>query len=153
MIQEGQPFPPFQLQDQNGDTITNADLAGNQAIIYFYPKDDTPGCTAEACDFRDFSGKLVPRVVGVSPDSVASHRKFAEKYALGFTLLSDPDHALTDACGFWGEKEAYGRRTVGVLRSTVLLDADGIVRRVWHRVKPLGHVAQVLESLGASADR
>ncbi len=146
----GQKFPDFSLLDQDGNTVGPADLAGAPAIIYFYPKDDTSGCTAEACDFRDslprFQGA---RVIGVSPDSVRSHKKFAEKYALPFTLLADPEHALLQAAGVWVEKSMYGRKYMGVERTTVLVDANGTVVRVWSKVKVPGHATEVQEAVAS----
>lgn len=148
MLEVGQPFPNFSLLDQDAKTVTNADLAGAPAVIYFYPKDDTSGCTQEACEFRDalpnFEGA---RVVGVSPDSAKSHRKFADKFGLNFTLLADTEQRLAEACGVWVEKSMYGRTYMGVERTTFLLDADGVVRQVWRKVKPAGHAESVLAAL------
>ncbi len=148
MLQTGDRFPDFQLQDQTGDVVSLGDLAGKPAVIFFYPKDDTSGCTAEACEFRDalptFPGA---RVLGVSPDPVKSHRKFVDKYGLNFTLLADPDHALLEAAGVWVEKSMYGRTYMGVARTTFVLDEQGIVKHVFEKVKPQGHAAQVAEAL------
>ncbi len=148
MLQTGDRFPDFQLQDQSGDVVSLGDLAGKPAVIFFYPKDDTSGCTAEACEFRDalptFPGA---RVLGVSPDPVKSHRKFVDKYGLNFTLLADPDHALLEAAGVWVEKSMYGRTYMGVARTTFVLDEQGIVKHVFEKVKPQGHAAQVAEAL------
>ncbi len=123
-----------------------ADLRGRVVVLYFYPKDDTTGCTAEACEFRDtfphFDGSGAT-VLGVSPDSVASHVKFKAKYALPFTLLADPDHAVAEAYGVWQEKSMYGRRYMGVARTTFVIDRDGRIARVFERVKPAGHAAAV----------
>jgi peroxiredoxin Q/BCP len=149
MLEPGQPFPDFTLPNQDGAPVTRADLIGTPTIVYFYPKDDTSGCTAEACDFRDrlpnFAGA---KVVGVSPDSPKSHRKFADKYNLPFTLLSDESHALLKAAGVWVEKSMYGKSYMGIERTTVLLDADANVVRVWRKVKVPGHVAEVLAASG-----
>ncbi|HWD41775.1 MAG TPA: thioredoxin-dependent thiol peroxidase [Fimbriimonas sp.] len=153
MIDAGQPFPSFSLQDQNGGTVTLEDLKGSKAIIYFYPKDDTPGCTAEACEFqqsapdmhKEGSGGL--RVIGVSPDSVKSHKKFATKYGLEFTLLADLDHKLCDQLGLWVEKSMYGKKYMGVARTTFVIDENGIVEKVYQGVKPEGHAAQVLAAI------
>jgi peroxiredoxin Q/BCP len=153
MLQEGQPFPEFSLQDQNGTVITKSDLKGQEAIIYFYPKDDTPGCTAEACEFQSSAQELKKigsggvRVVGVSPDGVKSHKKFADKFNLEFTLLADVDHTLAEAAGVWVEKSMYGKKYMGVDRTTYILDADGLVKNVFSKVKPQGHAAEVLKSL------
>lgn len=147
-LHEGVAFPNFSLLNQDGESVELSSLLGNPAIVYFYPKDDTSGCTAEACAFRDrmpaFTGA---QVVGVSPDSVKSHKKFSEKYSLNFTLLADTEQALSKACGVWVEKSMYGKKYMGVERSTFLLDADGIIRRVWRKVKVDGHAAEVEQAL------
>jgi peroxiredoxin Q/BCP len=153
MISPGQPFPSFSLPDQDGTTVTNEDLKGSETIVYFYPKDDTPGCTIEACEFQSAvadmkrSGTKAVRVVGVSPDSPRSHRKFADKFGLEFTLLADENHALAEEFGFWVEKSMYGKKYMGVERSTVVLDPNGIVVSILQKVKPEGHAAEVLSTL------
>lgn len=133
----GERAPDFEVQDQAGEPVTLADLRGRPALIYFYPKDETPGCTQQACDVRDrweeFTAAGV-QVLGVSPDSVESHASFAGNHDLPHTLLSDPDHEMLEAYGAWGEKNLYGRTTVGVIRSAVLLDQDGIVVKRWKRI-------------------
>ena len=150
MLQPGQIAPAFQLQSDAGETISLGALAGKQVVLYFYPKDDTSGCTTEACEFRD-NWKAVQRagavVLGVSPDSVASHQKFKQKYSLPFPLLADPDHKVAEQYGVWGEKSMYGRKYQGILRTTFLIDPQGRIARVFERVKPKGHAAQVLEAL------
>jgi peroxiredoxin Q/BCP len=119
-----------------------------KTVVYFYPKDDTSGCTAEACEFRDAMPDISgARVVGVSPDNVKSHRKFVDKYNLNFTLLADVDHTLAEACGVWVEKSMYGNKYMGVDRTTYIVDEDGVVRHVWRKVKPLGHAAEVQAAL------
>lgn len=148
MLEVGAPFPDFSLEDQDGKTVSKSDLLGQKTIVYFYPKDDTSGCTAEACEFRD----LMPRftgasVIGVSPDSVKSHRKFADKYSLNFTLLADTEQALCQAVGVWVEKSMYGKKYMGVERTTFLLDEQGTVVRVWQKVKPQGHAEDVRSAL------
>lgn len=149
MLKPGDPFPDFELQDQNGTTVRKADLLGSRSIVYFYPKDDTSGCTAEACGFRDtlpkFSGA---KIYGVSPDTVKSHAKFVKKYDLNFTLLADPDRSLIEMLGLWVEKSMYGKKYMGVARTTFLLDAEGRVEQVWEKVKPEGHEKEVLAALG-----
>jgi peroxiredoxin Q/BCP len=149
MIEEGAAFPDFELQDQTGKTVTLNDLKGSKTIVYFYPKDDTPGCTVEACEFRDqmprFEGS---KVVGVSPDSPKSHQKFIDKFGLNFTLLSDKDKALSEAAGVWVEKSMYGKKYMGVARTTFLLDEGANVLKVWRDVKPKGHAGEVLAALG-----
>ena len=149
MLKEGAPFPEFELQDQDGHVVTNADLKGQKTVIYFYPKDDTPGCTVEACEFRDlaplYSGA---RVIGISPDTPKSHTKFIGKFNLNFTLLADKDHALAEACGIWVEKSMYGKKYMGVERSTFLLDDGGRIAKIWRKVKPDGHAQDVASALG-----
>jgi thioredoxin-dependent peroxiredoxin len=148
VIKEGDKFPEFSLEDQDGKTATLDDLKGSRAIVYFYPKDDTSGCTAEACGFRDdFPRFQGARVVGVSPDNVKSHRKFADKYNLNFTLLADPDRKLIEAAGLWVEKTLYGKKYMGVDRTTFLLDENGTVLKIWRKVKPQGHSEEVLAAL------
>lgn len=148
MIDVGDRFPDFSLQDQDGRTVNLSDLNGSRTVVYFYPKDDTSGCTAEACEFRDAMPDVTGvRVVGVSPDSVKSHRRFVDKYSLNFTLLADVGHSLAEACGVWVEKSMYGNKYMGVDRTTYLLDEEGTVRQVWRKVKPQGHAAEVRASL------
>ena len=151
MIKSGEPAPPFSLPDAAGKRVALEDLAGRDVVLYFYPKDDTPGCTKEACGFRDASAELQElgvEVFGVSPDSAESHTRFAEKYRLPFRLLSDPDKQVMEAYGAWGEKTLYGRKTTGVIRSTVWIGPDGRVRRHWARVSDAEkHPDQVLAAL------
>ena len=152
-VQEGKPAPDFELADADGKNLSLKDFAGKNIVLYFYPKDDTPGCTKEACGFRDLwkdIQKAGAVVLGVSAYSGESHRKFAAKYKLPFTLLSDPDRKTMKTYGAYGEKMMYGKKTVGVIRSTVLIGADGKVRRHWARVADAEkHPAQVLEALRA----
>lgn len=149
MIQEGDSFPAFSMSDQDGKVVSNADLKGKKAVIYFYPKDDTPGCTVEACEFRDLSaGYSGAQVFGVSPDDAKSHTKFIGKFNLNFPLLVDKDHALADALGIWVEKSMYGKKYMGIERSTYLVDESGKVAKVWRKVKPEGHAKEVGEALG-----
>jgi peroxiredoxin Q/BCP len=150
----GDKAPAFELVDHAGKAISSKSLAGKAYVLYFYPKDDTPGCTTEACGFRDDLpkfGRSKVSVIGVSPDSPASHAKFREKYTLPFTLASDPEKALINAYGVWVKKINYGREYMGVERSTFLVDAKGRVQKVWRRVKVAGHVEQVLEAAKALA--
>jgi len=143
----GKPLPKFELTDHEGATVSSKDLGGEAFVLYFYPKDDTPGCTKEACDFRDgiqaFKRAKI-RVVGVSPDSSATHARFRQKYKLPFQLLSDPDKQLAKAMGVWAKKINYGREYMGIHRSTFLVDKKGVVRRAWRGVKVPGHVERVL---------
>ncbi len=149
MINQGETFPDFTLNDQDGNPVSLADLKGQRTVIYFYPKDDTSGCTAEACEFRDLMPTIKgARVIGISPDNQRSHRKFATKHNLNFTLLTDQDHQLAEQLGLWIEKTFYGRKYMGVDRTTYLLDADGKVERIWAKVKPEGHAAEVQAALG-----
>jgi len=152
-IQEGKPAPAFTLTDANGKTVSLADFAGKDLVLYFYPKDDTPGCTKEACGFRDFwkeIQKLGAVVVGVSADGAESHGRFIEKYRLPFPLLSDPDKKVMTKYGAYGEKILYGKKTMGVIRSTVWIGPDGKVRKHWARIpKAEAHPEKVLELLRA----
>ena len=150
MLDVGDRAPAFSLEDQSGKTVKLSDFKGKTVVLYFYPKDDTPGCTREACAFRDEHSMLQKAgavVLGVSPDSGASHARFAGKYQLPFPLLADTDHAISEKYGAWGEKSLYGRKFMGITRSTFLIDASGKVARVWPKVKVDGHVDQVLEAI------
>ncbi len=152
-IEEGKKAPAFTLKDGKGETHKLSDYAGRHVILYFYPKDDTPGCTKEACGFRDLTKKLEKEgavVLGVSPDDEASHKKFAKQYKLKFPLLSDPGKKVMVPYGAWGEKMMYGKKTVGVIRSTVWIGPDGKVVKHWKRVsKAADHPGKVLEALQA----
>jgi peroxiredoxin Q/BCP len=149
-IGEGDSAPSFVLKDHNGTLVSSESLRGSPYLIYFYPKDDTPGCTLEACGFRDsaprFSAKGV-RVLGVSPDSPETHARFRKKYGLTFPLLSDPEKTLAKAFGVWVKKQNYGREYMGVERSTFFVDRSGVVRRAWRRVRVPGHVDEVVHSV------
>ncbi|MEN9577813.1 MAG: hypothetical protein RJA70_822, partial [Pseudomonadota bacterium] len=147
-VSRGDKLPVFELPDQDGRIVKSADLVGQPFVLYFYPKDDTPGCTKEACGFKDeqpaFSAAGV-RVIGVSPDKPASHKKFRAKYGLEFTLLSDTHNVLSQALGVWKLKNNYGREYMGIERATFLVDAAGRIQRVWRQVRVAGHVPEVLE--------
>jgi len=150
MVEEGEPAPTFTLPSDSGEDVSLESLRGKPVVLYFYPKDDTPGCTAQACGIRDQWGEFDERgavVLGVSPDSETSHVKFKEKYGLPFTLLADEDHAVSEAYGVWVEKNMAGQRYMGVERSTFVIDADGNVAKVMRTVKPDTHAEQVLEAL------
>jgi peroxiredoxin Q/BCP len=150
MLRAGDRAPDFNLTTEDGDSVHLADLKGKPVVLYFYPRDDTPGCTIEACSFRDLSPAFEKRgaiVYGVSTDSVKSHTKFAQKYGLNFPLLSDPDHAVTEAYDSWGPKKFLGREFLGVKRNTFLIGKDGKIARVWEGVKPAGHAEEVLQAL------
>ena len=152
-IEEGKAAPAFTLSDQNGNEVRLGDLSGKNVIVYFYPKDDTPGCVKEACGFRDLwrdIERLNTVVLGVSPDNGASHQKFSSKHGLPFTLLSDPDKQVMTRYGAFGEKMMYGKKTMGVIRSTVWIGPNGNVKKHWKRVaKAADHPAKVLEALQA----
>jgi len=150
MPQAGDPAPPFDLESSTGGRVSLTSLKGKPVVLYFYPKDDTPGCTTEACAFRDMKATYDATgavVLGVSPDDLPSHRKFAEKYGLTFPLLSDPDHAVAEAYGVWGEKKNYGRTYMGITRATFVIDGDGDIHEVWPKVKVDGHADEVLAAL------
>jgi peroxiredoxin Q/BCP len=149
-LKEGDIAPAFTAVASGGDTISLADLKGRNVILYFYPKDDTPGCTREACAFRDeFAAfrKKKAMVLGVSPDSLKSHDKFTAKFKLPFPLLADEDHKIVEAYGVWGEKVFMGRRYMGTHRVTFLIGGDGRIRKIWPAVKPEEHAAEVLAEL------
>jgi peroxiredoxin Q/BCP len=154
-LEPGDRPPPFTLADSEGRPVSLADFAGRDVVLYFYPADDTPGCTKEACGFRDAWDELRERgvvVLGVSPDGAESHRRFAAKYRLPFTLLSDPGHEVMQAYGAYGEKTLYGKKTVGVIRSTVWIGPDGRVRRRWARVgNAAEHPDKVLAAIREAA--
>jgi len=149
-IEVGQTAPDFVLPSDRDEEIQLSRFRGSPVVLYFYPKDDTPGCTREACSFRDLKQemeKLGAVVLGVSPDTVESHKKFREKYNLNFPLLADVDHAVAEAYGAWREKVRFGKKSMGIQRSTFLIDAEGVVKKVWKNVQVDGHDAQVLEAL------
>ena len=148
MLKIGDRMPDFEVMDQNGNMVRSADLLGRKTIIYFYPKDNTSGCTAEACNLRDNYAAFVAmgyNVIGVSKDSVASHKKFAEKYELPFTLLADTATELLQAFGAWGEKKMYGKTVMGTLRTTFVFDEAGILREIIEKVDTKNHAAQILK--------
>jgi len=150
MVKEGHKAPDFTLPSSDGKEVSLKDLRGKPVVLYFYPKDDTPGCTREACAFRDAHAairKAGAVVLGVSPDSVVSHEKFRAKYKLNFPLLADADKSVAKRYGAFGEKVLYGKKVVGMIRSTFLIDGEGVVRKVFPRVKVDGHDEQVLGAL------
>ena len=152
MVREGEPAPDFTLRTDAGEDMTLSDLRGLTVILYFYPQDDTPGCTKQACDLRDVYGEIQERgatVLGVSPDTEASHVKFREKYGLPFPLLADPDHEAAERYGVWVEKNAYGKKSMGIKRSTFVIDPDGNVAKAIRGVSPDGHAEVVLNALPA----
>lgn len=149
VLTAGTKAPAFQVQDDRGERVALADLKGKWIVLYWYPKDDTPGCTTEACDIRDnfsiLSGEA--EVLGISPDSVKSHQRFRDKHELPFRLLADEDHAVAEAYGVWGPKKFMGREYMGVSRTTFIIDPDGTIARVFENVKPAGHALELLEAL------
>jgi len=149
-ISPGSKAPAFTLVADDGTKVRLAELTGNTVVLYFYPKDDTPGCTREACAFRDQQAalnKLGAKVFGISPDDVASHEKFRDKYRLNFPLLADPDHKMAEKYGAWREKNMYGKKSLGIQRCTYIIDASGKVAKLWKRVKVDGHDEQVLAAI------
>ena len=154
-IEEGKKAPAFTLHADDGSKVKLSELKGNPVVLYFYPRDDTPGCTKEACAFRDRQDEikaLGAQVFGISPDTVESHVKFRDKFSLNFPLLADPDHTMADKYGAWREKNMYGKKSMGIQRSTYLIDADGKVAKLWKRVKVDGHDQQVIDALKELAD-
>lgn len=150
-VEVGEVAPRFKLQSDAGEVVDLAALQGTPVVLYFYPRDDTPGCTKEACAFRDAQAEWAAsgaKLFGISPDTVESHVKFRDKYQLNFPLLADPDHAVAEQYGAWREKNLYGKKSMGIQRSTFLIDAEGKVARLWKRVKVEGHDRQVQEALG-----
>lgn len=151
MLSTGDPSPSFALPSDEGTTVSLDDYAGRRLLVYFYPKDDTPGCTTQACDFRDdlsAFAELGVEIVGISPDSVASHAKFKAKYDLNFPLLADEDHGVAEAFGVWKEKSMYGRRFMGIERSTFLIDGEGRIEATWRKVKAKQHAEMLKDYLG-----
>ena len=151
-IEEGKKAPAFTLPADDGSKVKLSALKGSPVVLYFYPRDDTPGCTKEACAFRDRSkeiAKLGAKIFGISPDTVESHVKFRDKYQLNFPLLSDEDHRVAEAYGVWKEKSMYGRKYWGVERSTFIIDEKGVVLEAWRKVKPKGHAERVAETLSS----
>ena len=156
MVEEGSPAPDFEATTDTGERVKLSDFRGKAVVLYFYPKDDTPGCTLQACDFRDTILEFEQRgavVLGVSPDDAASHVRFKEKYELPFILLADPDHAVAEQYGVWGEKNYAGRKYMGISRTTFVIDADGNMVKVMHNVKPDGHAQKVLDALAVSEEQ
>ena len=153
VVSEGEPAPDFTATTDAGERVSLSDFRGKPVVLYFYPKDDTTGCTAQACGIRDAYAKFERAgavVLGVSPDSVASHVKFKDKYDLPFMLLADPEHALAESYGVWGEKKYMGRTYMGVSRSTFVIGSDGTIEKVFHKVKPATHADDVLAVLAAA---
>lgn len=153
-ITANQPAPEFQLSDENGNMRSLSEFRGKPVVLYFYPKDDTPGCTVEACNFRDDYTAYQENgvvILGISPDNAKSHTKFKKKFDLPFTLLADPEHKIADAYGVWGPKKFMGKAYDGIYRTTFLIGPDGNIAKVFENVKPDGHSNQVLDALKALA--
>lgn len=149
-LKVGDKAPSFKLKNQNGETISLSDLKGKPVVLYFYPKDDTPGCTKEACNFRDEFpkfGKLKAEIIGVSTDSVESHKKFADKYKLPFNLLADEKKEIVEKYGVWKEKNMYGKKYMGIERTTFVIDADGKISKIFPKVKVDEHNKEVMDAL------
>ena len=152
MVEEGAPAPDFELASDEGERVRLSSLRGQPVVLYFYPRDDTPGCTKQACGIRDAYDEFRAAgaaVLGISPDTEASHARFKSKHALPFTLLADPDHEVAERFGVWVEKQSYGKRSMGIERSTFVIDAAGNVAKIMRRVNPETHAAKVIEALTA----
>ena len=152
MPKMGDAAPGFILPSDRGEDVSLESLRGGPVVLYFYPKDDTSGCTTQACEFRDSWSEVQARgavVLGVSPDGIASHERFRDKFSLPFPLLADEDHAVAEAYGVWGEKSMYGRKYQGILRTTFIIDPAGRIAHVFEKVKPKGHAAEVLDALAS----
>jgi len=149
-LKAGDPAPDFKLLDDKGQNVSLRELQGKPVVLYFYPKDNTPGCTTEACNFRDNMGRISSTgalIYGISPDSVSSHQKFINKFSLSFPLLSDEGAKVATAYGVWKEKNMYGRKYMGIERSTFLIDEQGNLAKIWPKVKPAGHAEEVIKFL------
>jgi peroxiredoxin Q/BCP len=155
MLKEGDKAPDISLRTDAGDPFRLSDLKGRRVVLYFYPKADTPGCTTEACEFRDGISEFAAKgaaVVGVSPDKPAAQAKFKQKYGLPFTLLADEERAAAEAYGVWKEKNMYGKKVMGIERTTFLIGADGRIEKIYSKVKAKGHAAEVLAGLGGGSN-
>ncbi len=150
-ISEGKKAPSFKGKDQNGKTISLSDFKGKNVVLYFYPQDDTPTCTAQACNLRDNYGLLKNKgieVIGISPDAIEKHKKFETKYDLPFTLVADPDRKIIDKYGVWGEKQMYGKKYLGLMRTTFLIDKNGVIQKIFNKPKAKNQAEEVLAFLG-----
>lgn len=149
-LEPGAKAPAFSLPDQNGNTVTLKQFAGRKVLVYFYPKADTPGCTAQSCGLRDVAGDIGDTaIIGISPDLPEKQKKFDDKYGLGFPLLSDPDHKVAEAYGVWGEKKLYGKAYMGIIRSAFLIDEKGKIEQAWYKVSPKDTPKNLLKALAA----
>jgi peroxiredoxin Q/BCP len=150
-LKPGDPAPDFTLPDQSGKPVTLSSFRGRKVLVYFYPKADTPGCTTQACGLRDLAADVGDAaILGISPDKPQKQARFDTKYGLGFPLLSDPDHAVAEAYGTWGEKNMYGRTYMGIIRSAFLIDEDGTVAEAWYKVSPKDTAANLLKALASA---
>ena len=151
-LKPGDPAPAFALPDQEGNTVSLSDFKGRKVLVFFYPKADTSGCTAQACGLRDVAADVGDTaIVGISPDKPSAQSRWDAKYGLGFPLLSDPDHAVAEAYATWGEKNMYGKKYMGIIRSAFLVDEDGNVAEAWYKVSPQDTATNLLQALGAAA--
>ena len=149
MLEPGDKAPAINLLDQDGNKVKLSDFKGRKVLVYFYPKADTPGCTQQSCGLRDIAGDVGDTaIVGISPDLPAKQQKFDDKYGLGFPLLSDPDHAVAEAYGVWGEKKLYGKAYMGIVRSAFLVDEKGKIEQAWYKVSPKDTATNLVKSLG-----
>jgi peroxiredoxin Q/BCP len=150
-LSPGDKAPAFTLRDQNGDTVKLSGLKGRKVLVYFYPKADTPGCTTQSCELSAIKGDVDVQILGISPDEPAKQKKFDDKHALGFPLLSDPDHAVAEKYGAWGEKSLYGRKYMGIIRSAFLVDEKGKIAEAWPKISPKNTPKFLLQALEADA--
>ena len=150
-LSPGDKAPAFTLPDQNGDEVRLTELKGRKVLVYFYPKADTPGCTTQSCELSAIKGDVDVQIVGISPDVPAKQKKFDDKYSLGFPLLSDPDHAVAEKYGAWGEKSMYGKKYMGIIRSAFLVDEQGRIAEAWPKISPKNTPKFLLQALEADA--
>jgi thioredoxin-dependent peroxiredoxin len=149
-LKAGDPAPDFALTDQDGKTVKLSDFRGRKVLVYFFPRADTPGCTTQSCGLRDVAGQIGDTaIIGISPDKPAAQKKFDTKYGLGFTLLSDEDHAVADAYGAWGERSMYGKKYMGIVRSAFLIDEEGRIEQPWPKISPKDTPTNLLKALGS----
>jgi peroxiredoxin Q/BCP len=149
-LKAGDPAPDFALTDQDGKTVKLSDFRGRKVLVYFFPRADTPGCTTQSCGLRDVAGQVGDTaIIGISPDKPAAQKKFDTKYGLGFTLLSDEDHAVADAYGAWGERSMYGKKYMGIVRSAFLIDEEGRIEQPWPKISPKDTPTNLLKALGS----
>jgi thioredoxin-dependent peroxiredoxin len=149
-LKAGDPAPDFALTDQDGKTVKLSDFRGRKVLVYFFPRADTPGCTTQSCGLRDVAGQIGDTaIIGISPDKPAAQKKFDTKYGLGFTLLSDEDHAVADSYGAWGERSMYGKKYMGIVRSAFLIDDEGRIEQPWPKISPKDTPTNLIKALGS----